>query len=138
MCLWVLLAPRLPWNSSPGSCGLLGVASDVRGVGGCLAFVRVLFSSRPSSWPIPCAAGPLLSSWSSSGCRISGVLLSASAPHVVNARQDPSGEKWNRLPGEIPATACKVPIHHPSERCCPLGLETKHMPAGSTVGSGPG
>lgn len=49
----------------------------------------------------------------------------------MTARQAPSGEKWDRLSGEIQATARTVPIHHPLERCCPPGLEPTHMLKGA-------
>lgn len=92
------------------------------------------FPHVPRSWPILCAVGPCFPP----EVALAAGFLSASASHVVTARQAPGGEKWNRLSGEIQANARKVPIHHPLEWCCPPGLEPTHMAEGSTVCSRPG
>ena len=67
------------------------------------------------------------------------VLLSVSAPHVVTARQAPSGEKWSQLSGEMPAAASRflpVPLNGVALRSWKQ-LETEHTPEGSAVSGGP-
>lgn len=129
------LPSRLSWNSSPGSCVLhWGRPLISMGWEGSWPLSMCSFPHVPRSWPIPCAAGPCFPP----EVALTAGFLSASSPHAVTARQAPSGEKWNWLSGEIQATARKVPVHHPSERCCPLGLEPTHVAEGSTVSSKPG
>lgn len=140
------LCPRDYPRTPPGSrARAAGVASELRwgralGFCPCAPYLAFLVHGPPPRAP----TGPLLSSLSSSGCRISVAWLSVCLSvclqvlHTLSARPAPRAEKQSRLSGKIAGGTSKAVLHpHPSEQCCPLGLGTSAC-LGSMVCSGPG